>query len=70
MNIWIAYEHLDSLITYPDVHNLSTCAQPIRIMPRRWGRGSWRCLQMVVWLGLATSSNESVGVEGTGNIGG
>ena len=70
MNIWIAYEHLDSLITYPDVRNLSTCAQPIRIMPRRWGCGSWRCLQMVVWLGLATSSHESAGVEGAGNTSG
>ena len=31
MNIWIGYEHLDRLITYPRVHNLSACAQPIRM---------------------------------------
>ena len=38
-------------------------------MPRRWGCGSWRCLQMVVWLGLATRSKESAGVEGAGGVG-
>ena len=26
MNIWIGYEHPDSLLTYPDVANLSGCA--------------------------------------------
>ena len=47
----------------------------IRIVPRRWGCGSWRCLQMVVWLGLATRSNKSApvwrtpeGLEGTGGL--
>ena len=55
----------EPLITYPDVHNLSACAQPIRITPRRWGCGSWRCLQMVVWLGLATRSKESAGARNT-----
>jgi len=25
MNIWIGYEHPDSLLTYPDVANLSGC---------------------------------------------
>ena len=69
IRIWIGYAHPDRLITYPDVHNLSACAQPIRIMPRRWGCGSWRCLQMVVWLGLATRSKESAGVEGPGGAG-
>ena len=69
IHIRIGNEHPDSLITYPDVHNLSACAQPIRIMPRRWGCGSWRCLQMVVWLGLATRSKESAGVEGAGGVG-
>ena len=29
--IWIGYAHLDRLITYPRVHNLSACAQPIRM---------------------------------------
>ena len=69
IHIRIGNDHPDSLITYPDVHNLSACAQPIRIMPRRWGCGSWRCLQMVVWLGLATRSKESAGVEGAGGGG-
>ena len=69
IHIRIGNEHPDSLITYPDVHNLSACAQPIRIMPRRWGCGSWRCLQIVVWLGLATRSKESAGVEGAGGTG-
>ncbi len=67
--IRIGNEHPDRLITYPDAHNLSACAQPIRIMPRRWGCGSWRCLQIVVWLGLATRSKESAGVEGAGGTG-
>ena len=31
IRIRIGNEHLDSLITYPDAHNLSGCAQPIRI---------------------------------------
>ena len=69
IHIRIGNEHPDSLITYPDAHNLSACAQPIRIMPRRWGCGSWRCLQMVVWRGLATRSKESAGVEGPGGGG-
>jgi len=30
MSIWIGYEHLDRLITYPEVRNLSGSAQPIR----------------------------------------
>ena len=38
-------------------------------MPRRWGCGSWRCLQTVVWHGLATRSKESAGVEGPGGAG-
>ena len=69
IHIRIGNDHPDSLIAYPDVHNLSACAQPIRIMPRRWGCGSWRCLQMVVWHGLATRSKESAGVEGAGGVG-
>ena len=28
----IGYEHADSLFTYPDVNNLSTSSQPIRIV--------------------------------------
>ena len=32
-HIRIGNEHPDRLITYPDVHNLSTCAQPIQISP-------------------------------------
>ena len=32
-HIRIGKQHPDSLITYPDVHNLSTCAQPIQISP-------------------------------------
>ena len=31
MNIRIGYEHLDSLLTYPDVANLSGSVQPIRM---------------------------------------
>ena len=31
MNIWIGYEHLDRLITYPDAPFLSRCAVPIRM---------------------------------------
>ena len=31
IHIRIGNEHPDSLITYPDVHNLSACAQPIRV---------------------------------------
>ena len=31
MNIWIGYEHPDSLLTYPDVANLSGSVQPIRM---------------------------------------
>ena len=31
----IGNEHADSLLTYPDAHNLSACAQPIRIVLRR-----------------------------------
>ena len=30
----IGYEHADSLLTYPDVNNLSTSSQPIRVRPR------------------------------------
>ena len=29
--MWIGNEHLDSLLTYPDVANLSGCVQPIRM---------------------------------------
>ena len=29
--MWIGYEDVDRLITYPDVHNLSGCSQPIRM---------------------------------------
>ena len=32
-HIRIGKQHPDSLITYPDVHNPSTCAQPIQISP-------------------------------------
>ena len=35
--MWIGYEHLDSLITYPAVNNLSGCAQPIRM----WAHELW-----------------------------
>ena len=35
-HIRIGNEHPDSLITYPDAHNLSGCAQPIRISPTQW----------------------------------
>ena len=31
MSIWIGYEHPDSLLTYPDVANLSGSVQPIRM---------------------------------------
>ncbi|ERH26234.1 hypothetical protein HMPREF1980_01630 [Actinomyces sp. oral taxon 172 str. F0311] len=31
MTIRIGYEHPDSLITYPQVNNLSLSAQPIRV---------------------------------------
>ena len=31
MNIGIGNEHLDSLLTYPDVANLSGCAECIRM---------------------------------------
>ena len=44
-HIRIGKQHPDSLITYPDAHNLSTCAQPIRISPGRgYGRErrAWR----------------------------
>ena len=41
LRIRIGNAHPDSLITYPDVHNLSACAQPIRMMRRRWGCGAW-----------------------------
>ena len=34
-HIRIGNEHPDSLITYPDAHNLSGCAQPIRISPKQ-----------------------------------
>ena len=37
-HIRIGNEHPDRLITYPDTHNLSRCAQPIRIGPE--GRSS------------------------------
>ena len=36
--IRIGNEHPDSLVTYPDAHNLSACAQPIRISPGRGHR--------------------------------
>ena len=36
MNIGIGNEHLDSLLTYPDVANLSGCVQPIRVEPGLW----------------------------------
>ena len=29
--MWIGYEDVDRLITYPDAHNLSGCSQPIRM---------------------------------------
>ena len=29
--MWIGYDDVDRLITYPDVNNLSGCSQPIRI---------------------------------------
>ena len=29
--MWIGYDDPDRLITYPDAHNLSRCAQPIQI---------------------------------------
>ena len=35
MSIWIGNEHLDRLITYPEVHNLSGSAQPIRMCERQ-----------------------------------
>ena len=34
-HIRIGNQHPDTLITYPDAHNLSGCAQPIRITPNR-----------------------------------
>ena len=40
----IGYEDADTLITYPRVHNLSACAQPIRV--RGWiGPG---CVRLAV----------------------
>ena len=55
LRIRIGNEHPDSLITYPDVHNLSTCAQPIRVMCRRWGCGAWlRCPWVVAGPGRAS----------------
>ena len=35
MNIGIGNEHPDSLLTYPDVANLSGCAQPVRMRRQR-----------------------------------
>ena len=29
--MWIGYDDVDRLITYPDVHNLSGCSQPIHM---------------------------------------
>ena len=39
MSIWIGYEHLDRLITYPYLHNLSGSAQAIRLSERHLGSG-------------------------------
>ena len=36
MNIRIGNEHPDSLLTYPDVANLSGSAQPIRMRSLAW----------------------------------
>ena len=38
MSIWIGYEHLDRLITYPYPRNLSGSAQPIRMSKHRPGK--------------------------------
>ena len=35
----IGYEHVDRLITYPYLHNLSASAQPIRMSQRHRGNG-------------------------------
>ena len=53
--MWIGYDDLDRLITYPDAHNLSGCSQPIHM--RSLIHPTWPILAVVTRraCGLATT---------------